>query len=137
MISPANTHKPVFTRVSAATRALGSCANTASRMASEIWSATLSGWPSETDSDVKRYSLMAVFLRQAVFRRPVCLVRPSEKIFFRFRRPGNGQKNTRIQAGFGLRRSVRTKPHRPFFAAVHLTLPVKTVKAGWHGNPNS
>ena len=28
----------------------------ASRMASEIWSATLSGWPSETDSDVKRKS---------------------------------------------------------------------------------
>jgi hypothetical protein len=27
-------------------------------MASEIWSATLSGWPSETDSEVKRYSDM-------------------------------------------------------------------------------
>jgi hypothetical protein len=25
-------------------------------MASEIWSATLSGWPSETDSEVKRKS---------------------------------------------------------------------------------
>jgi hypothetical protein len=25
-------------------------------MASETWSATLSGWPSETDSDVKRKS---------------------------------------------------------------------------------
>jgi hypothetical protein len=26
----------------------------ASRMASEIWSATLSGWPSDTDSDVNK-----------------------------------------------------------------------------------
>jgi hypothetical protein len=26
----------------------------ASKIASEIWSATLSGWPSETDSEVKR-----------------------------------------------------------------------------------
>ena len=80
---------------------------------------------------------MAVFLRQAVFRRPVCLVRPSEKSFSVSDGRETGKKNTRIQAGFGLRRSVRTKPHRPFFAAVHLTLPVKTVKAGWHGNPNS
>jgi hypothetical protein len=29
----------------------------ASRIASEIWSATLSGWPSETDSEVNRYDI--------------------------------------------------------------------------------
>ena len=45
---------PVFTRVSQATRAFGSWARIASRTASEIWSASLSGWPSETDSEVKR-----------------------------------------------------------------------------------
>src|ERR1700733_9719489 len=40
--------------VSHATRASGSLASTASRTESEIWSATLSGWPSVTDSEVKR-----------------------------------------------------------------------------------
>src|SRR5687767_4638307 len=47
-------HWPVVTRVSQATRALGSLVKIASRIASEIWSATLSGWPIETDSLVKR-----------------------------------------------------------------------------------
>jgi hypothetical protein len=37
--------------------AAGSWARMASSTASEIWSATLSGWPSETDSEVNRYSL--------------------------------------------------------------------------------
>src|SRR5437868_4889093 len=37
-----------------ATRASGSLARMASRMASEIWSASLSGWPSATDSEVNR-----------------------------------------------------------------------------------
>ena len=46
-----------MTRVSAATREFLSCARMASRIPSEIWSATLSGWPSETDSEVKRKSL--------------------------------------------------------------------------------
>jgi hypothetical protein len=32
----------------------GSCSSRASRMASEIWSATLSGCPLDTDSEVKR-----------------------------------------------------------------------------------
>ena len=36
-----------------ATRLFGSWASSASRMASETWSATLSGWPIETDSEVK------------------------------------------------------------------------------------
>src|SRR5690348_17619089 len=45
---------PVVTRVSQATRPIGSSFRTASRTASEIWSAILSGWPSVTDSEVKR-----------------------------------------------------------------------------------
>src|SRR5215213_7196202 len=40
--------------VSTATRLRGSCASMASRIESLIWSAILSGWPSVTDSDVKR-----------------------------------------------------------------------------------
>src|SRR5689334_14763496 len=40
--------------VSTATRLRGSCASIASRIESLIWSAILSGWPSVTDSDVKR-----------------------------------------------------------------------------------
>src|SRR3954451_12001639 len=58
-ISPETTTRPVLTSVSQATRPNGSSARTASRTPSEIWSATLSGWPSVTDSDVKRYSLSA------------------------------------------------------------------------------
>src|ERR1700722_16941325 len=48
------TTRPVAVRVSAATRLYGSCSRQASRMASETWSAILSGWPSVTDSEVKR-----------------------------------------------------------------------------------
>src|SRR5919107_4403423 len=55
-ISPETTAMPVLTSVSQATRPLGSSLMIASRTPSEIWSATLSGWPSVTDSDVKRYS---------------------------------------------------------------------------------
>src|SRR5687767_13814793 len=47
---------PVVTRVSQATRPWASSVRTASRTASEIWSATLSGWPSVTDSEVNRNS---------------------------------------------------------------------------------
>ncbi|MNV79858.1 hypothetical protein D3C71_1734270 [compost metagenome] len=53
-ISPAITTRFVVVRVSHATRASGSFDRNRSTMASEIWSATLSGWPSETLSDVKR-----------------------------------------------------------------------------------
>src|SRR3954453_17774188 len=56
-VSPDTTTRPVLTSVSQATRPAGSSRSTASRTPSEIWSATLSGWPSVTDSDVKRYSL--------------------------------------------------------------------------------
>src|SRR4051812_34898364 len=48
---------PVVTSVSHATRLLGSCVRIASRIASEIWSATLSGWPMVTDSLVNRWVL--------------------------------------------------------------------------------
>ena len=51
--SPAITARPAVTSVSQATRARGSRVRKVSRMASEIWSATLSGWPSVTDSEVK------------------------------------------------------------------------------------
>src|SRR3954453_22942725 len=61
-ISPEMTTRPVFTSVSHATRQVGSSAITASRTPSEIWSATLSGWPSVTDSDVNRYSLSAYWV---------------------------------------------------------------------------
>src|ERR1700710_495562 len=52
--SPAMWTWPVVIIVSTATRLRGSCASIASRMESLIWSAILSGWPSVTDSDVKR-----------------------------------------------------------------------------------
>src|SRR3954469_20843393 len=55
VISPATHARPVVTSVSHATRALGSSAMMASRIASEIASGTLSGWPSVTDSEVKRW----------------------------------------------------------------------------------
>src|SRR5438270_11291559 len=46
--------RPVVVRVSQATRLYGSFSRQASRMASEIWSAILSGWPSVTDSEVNK-----------------------------------------------------------------------------------
>src|SRR5579864_6714722 len=55
VISPKIVARPVVTIVSHATRDAGSFASSASTTASEIWSATLSGWPSVTDSDVKKY----------------------------------------------------------------------------------
>ena len=55
VISPATTARSVVTSVSQATRLVGSAARQWSRMASLIWSATLSGWPIETDSLVNRY----------------------------------------------------------------------------------
>ena len=51
--SPATITRPVVVSVSQATRERGSCASMASRIASEIWSHILSGWPIETDSEVK------------------------------------------------------------------------------------
>src|SRR5438270_4491397 len=48
------TTSPVAVRVSQATRLTGSSVRQASRMASEIWSAILSGCPSVTDSEVNK-----------------------------------------------------------------------------------
>src|SRR5437763_16072868 len=58
-ISPARTTRLVVVIVSQATRASGSLDRKRSTIASEIWSATLSGWPSDTDSEVNRKSLIA------------------------------------------------------------------------------
>ena len=68
-ISPETTTRPVFTSVSQATRPVGSSRMTASSTPSEIWSATLSGWPSVTDSDVNRYSCSAKLVMAGT---PVC-----------------------------------------------------------------
>ena len=72
VISPATMARSVVTSVSQATRLVGSAARQWSRMASLIWSATLSGWPIETDSLVNRYrfSLMAQVLWKRGKRRP-------------------------------------------------------------------
>jgi hypothetical protein len=56
----------VVTRVSQATLDSGSQAKKLSIKASEIWSATLSGWPSETDSDVNKYDMF--FIKRAKLR---------------------------------------------------------------------
>src|SRR5687767_7109766 len=67
VISPASTTRLSFTSVSAATRERGSWARIASSTASDIWSATLSGWPSDTDSEVNRKSLMRARLPSWVY----------------------------------------------------------------------
>src|SRR6266496_4488920 len=54
VISPAIMTRPVQVSVSHDTRLYGSCSRQASRIASEIWSAILSGCPSVTDSEVNR-----------------------------------------------------------------------------------
>ena len=60
VISPAMTTRPVAVNVSQATRLGVSSARQASRMASEIWSAILSGWPSVTDSEVNKIRFLDV-----------------------------------------------------------------------------
>src|SRR5437763_3114744 len=69
-ISPARTTRLVVVIVSQATRASGSLDRKRSTIASEIWSATLSGWPSDTDSEVKRKSLMRAGLFEKAARIP-------------------------------------------------------------------
>src|SRR3984957_1058393 len=60
VISPATTARSVVTSVSHATRLRGSAARQWSRMASLIWSATLSGWPIDTDSEVNKYRSLLI-----------------------------------------------------------------------------
>ena len=63
-ISPMTITIPVVVQVSHATRLIGSCSNSASKIASEIWSQTLSGCPSVTDSDVNNtLSILLSFLK--------------------------------------------------------------------------
>ena len=62
MISPPTITIPVVVKVSQATLDFGSCAKQASRIASETWSASLSGCPSLTDSEVNKYFLSVIFL---------------------------------------------------------------------------
>ncbi len=69
-ISPATTTRPVVIRVSHATRPLGSSFSTASSTESDTWSAILSGWPSVTDSDVKRNSRAAIAAGNATYSMP-------------------------------------------------------------------
>src|ERR1700746_571697 len=59
--SPAITTRFVVARVSQATRAWGSAARKVSTTESEMRSQTLSGWPSATDSMVKRELRLATF----------------------------------------------------------------------------
>src|ERR671937_827379 len=80
VISPATSTTPVVTSVSHATRPIGSSASTASSTASEIWSASLSGWPSVTDSEVKRY-------RRPMVRRIIAADRGRPGMASRVRRP--------------------------------------------------
>src|SRR5690625_4521157 len=61
VISPAMMATPVLTMVSQATRARLSCARMASSMASDRASATLSGCPSETDSEVNSVVVMRLY----------------------------------------------------------------------------
>src|SRR6185503_4586858 len=94
VISPAITTSPVLHSVSAATREYLSCARMASSTASEIWSATLSGWPSDTDSEVNRKLLVdirssylnGVVCRGASGRRAQWLTEGCAILFREFRR---------------------------------------------------
>src|SRR5258705_10996790 len=60
--SPATCTWPVVISVSTATRLRGSSAIRASSTPSLIWSAILSGWPSVTDSEVKRRRATALLI---------------------------------------------------------------------------
>ena len=60
--SPATTTSPVVHSVSQATFELASRRRNSSRMASEIWSETLSGCPSDTDSDVNKKPIVYIVL---------------------------------------------------------------------------
>src|SRR5436309_12078997 len=64
------TASPVVSSVSHATRPVGSSARMASRTESLIWSAILSGWPSVTDSEVKRQGVLKAGNLQVMVRSP-------------------------------------------------------------------
>src|SRR3954452_6834365 len=79
-ISPETTTRPVLTRVLHETRPYGSSRRTASSTPSEIWSATLSGWPSVTDSDVNRNSLSANWVMRPDRLAPCLLAGPASPL---------------------------------------------------------
>ena len=63
VISPITNTIPVVVAVSQATRLIGSFSISASKIASEMASHILSGWPSVTDSDVNNlFSIISSFL---------------------------------------------------------------------------
>src|SRR5690349_1167231 len=82
--SPARIIRCVVTMVSHATRASGSAPKNASTTVSEMRSATLSGWPSETLSLVNTYELLATprseTLRAALLRAIQCAAQRGELI---------------------------------------------------------
>src|SRR5204863_8975798 len=69
VISPPTIAMFDFTYVSQATRLVLSCARQASSTASEMVSATLSGWPSPTDSEEKMNRLLINLLPIVLVRR--------------------------------------------------------------------
>ena len=77
-ISPIIITMPVVHAVSHATRAMGSSFKMASRTASEIWSHTLSGCPSVTDSDVNNFFAIRSFLLTII-----CLIPSASPVVFR------------------------------------------------------
>src|ERR671932_2403344 len=96
VISPATTTSPVVSSVSHATRPIGSSARMASRMASETWSAILSGWPSVTDSDVNVYAVLMVRCAPCSWALP-CGVGQS----LRIEQPGHHIEHERRQPALG------------------------------------
>src|SRR3954454_15326301 len=91
-ISPSTTTRPVVISVSQATRPRGSSLSTASRTESETWSAILSGWPSVTDSDVKRNSRALIGLQTTG-----CLLDPQEERQWKFARVRSSVLESRAQ----------------------------------------
>src|SRR3954464_8888327 len=111
VISPATTTGPVVISVSHATRLMGSFVSAASRTASEIWSAILSGWPSVTDSDVKRN------VRSGIRVRLASLEDGDDRLHGAVARPVDDERLQRLQvrleaAGDGLVRELRERLDR-------------------------
>src|SRR5262249_55606477 len=111
-VSPANTTRLVVTRVSHATREYGSAVRYASRTVSLSRSATLSGCPSDTDSDVKRnspVSRMYVLFRLAGCAAPRggrCVAESARGV------KGKAESDAAAYCQFG-GRSAAVKCHRP------------------------
>src|SRR5579872_7568962 len=100
--------RPVAVRVSQATRLTGSSVRQASRMASEIWSAILSGWPSVTDSEVNKKRFldgkfvcllyMRELLVRAIFYQAIG-ARPASELTSIICRRASGNPTGRVRRG--------------------------------------